>query len=233
MSEKTFVDKVTIMMRHYREAAGLSQSDVAEALKIGLRSYQRYESGETIPTIDILYLLSKVLNFEMAELIAPEDQKAKLENFKIFKPEEAQFFLNDPMVKDSRLAEIYDSPEFKKVIATGEPEHMRENALFMNSEYPLAISQPKHSFINKAAQKITGLQNDLVPTAHGHDDLRKLGLTWGIVMNKNHCFIEDLTYPDFPKGKAQMRVKGIYTRQDGNYILLSLAHIVIDRRSKK
>lgn len=205
----------------------MSQSELAEALKIGLRSYQRYESGESIPSIDLIFLLSKVLKFELKEMFSSEDQKAQLQNFKIFPGDQKNEFLTDSMVLNSQLHRIYLSPEFQKVIETGDIKAIKENEIFMNSPFNLAVSQPKHSIINITTQKTTGLNADQVLTSAGHDDVKKLGLSWALFMDSEECYFQDITHPVFPKGKSTMMTKGIYSGKNHNYVILSLCDIEI------
>jgi cytoskeletal protein RodZ len=42
MLQKALTDKFTELLKIHREASGLSQTDISEMLRIGLRSYQRY-----------------------------------------------------------------------------------------------------------------------------------------------------------------------------------------------
>lgn len=215
-------------MRLFREATGKSQSEIADALKIGLRSYQRYESGESIPSIDIMYLLAKELNVDIKDLISPEHKITSMPNFKIYKGEEEKTFLNDSVVKDARLVEIFNSPLYQQSIETKDIKTMRDSELFMNSPYPLAISQPRHSLINHALQKKSGLSHDYVPTTTGTDDLKKMALTWGLCMGSPVTYFEDLSYPRFPKGKGIQRTRGIFSQLNGNYQILSVNEIELN-----
>lgn len=156
MSEKVFVDKVTVMMRFFREATGKSQSEIAEALNIGLRSYQRYESGESIPSIDIIYNLSRALNFELKDMFSPELQKELVPDFKIFKGDEEKLFLENNEVVSSKLMEIFNSPLYQKTLETGDFKIMKECPEFINSPYCLAISQPRNTLLNFASAKVGG-----------------------------------------------------------------------------
>ena len=45
-------------LKQCRQAKGLRQQDVAEQLGISYRTYRRYESGETEPTISIALQLA-------------------------------------------------------------------------------------------------------------------------------------------------------------------------------
>jgi len=227
MSEKVFVDKVTVMMRFFREATGKSQSEIAELLNIGLRSYQRYESGESIPSIDIIYNLSRALNFELKDMFSPELKNELVPDFKIYKGEEEKLFLQDPEVVTSKLMEIFNSPLYQKSLESGDFKIMKESPEFMNSPFCLAISQPRNTLLNTASTKVGGAHSDIVTTTSGHGDLKKLAMVWGLFMDSPVCYFEDITYPTFPKGKVKMRVKGIFSSFNGNYQILSFNDVTI------
>ena len=227
MSQKLFVDKMTVLLRHYREASGKSQSELADAVKIGLRSYQRYESGESVPSIDLIYLISKELNFELKEMFSPEDMRTELPHMKIFDENNLHLFTDDSDIINCKLLEIYESPEFKNVLETGDFKSLREYAPFYQSPYKLVVSTPKQSLVNLATQKAGGFHSDVVPTMIGHDDARKLGITWAIFMDKKQAFFSDNTEPVIPKGKCKMKVKGIFTNHNRNYVTLAFSEIEI------
>ena len=233
MSEKVFVDKITVMMRFFREATGKSQSEIAESLNIGLRSYQRYESGESIPSIDIVYNLSRALNFELSELFSPETQKEVLPEFKIYRGDEEKTFLEDKDVVQSKLVEIFNSPLYQKSLETGDFRVMKESEEFMNSPYYLAIAQPRNTLLNIASTKVGGAHSDVVTTASGHSDLKKLAMMWGLFMNSPICYFEDTTYPVFPKGKVTMKIKGIFSTLNGNYQILSFNDVTITGKKNR
>lgn len=225
MTQKLFVDRLTVLLRHYRESSGMSQSEVSERLKIGLRSYQRYEAGESVPSIDLLYLLSRELNFELKELFSPETQKSFLNDFKQYFGDDKRHFTNNLDVLNSRLMEIYHSYEFKKVLESGDIRLIKENEIFKNSQYSLSLSHPKHTVFNPVAQKLTGNHGDTFPTSSLHGDPKHMGMAWSLVMEKEECFFENRLSPQFPKGQAVMDVKGIYTGQSNHYLVLACLNI--------
>lgn len=225
MTQKLFVDRLTVLLRHYRESTGMSQSEVSERLKIGLRSYQRYEAGESVPSIDLLYLLSKELKFELKELFSPETQKSFLSDFKFYTNEDKRHFTNNLDVLNSRLLDIYHSNEFKKVLESGDIRLIKENEIFKNAQYSLSLSHPKHTVFNPFAQKLTGSHADTFPTTSLHGDPKQMGMAWSLVMEREECFFENRLAPEFPKGLATMEVKGIYTGQNNHYLVLALLNI--------
>ena len=55
-------------LKQCRQAKGLRQQDVAEQLGIIYRTYRRYESGETEPTISIALQLADFFQVSLDEL---------------------------------------------------------------------------------------------------------------------------------------------------------------------
>lgn len=49
-------------MKSRREALGLTQKDMADKLHIKVRSYQRYESGEREPRLEMAVRIAEILN---------------------------------------------------------------------------------------------------------------------------------------------------------------------------
>lgn len=65
---EVFRTKLPVLIKHYRQKAGYTQSQLAEKLDTSLRSFQRFESGEAEPSLEQLYILSKLLSFSVSEL---------------------------------------------------------------------------------------------------------------------------------------------------------------------
>jgi transcriptional regulator with XRE-family HTH domain len=232
MSQKLFVDKVTVMLRHYREASGMSQSELAEAIQIGLRSYQRYESGESVPSIDIVYLMSKALNFELKDLFCPRELTSQVPGLKIFDHDNQREFLTHTLVVESRLVDIFKSDEFARVLETGDIKLIRESELFRTNPYAVALSGPKHTIINQVVQRQSGIHHDSVPTTTGHDDPRALGIAWANFMDRETCYFQQETRPSFPRGEARMITRGIFAAQNNHYFILSVAEIEFIRNKQ-
>ena len=61
-------------LKQCRQSAGLRQQDVAEELGIIYRTYRRYESGETEPTISIAARLADFFHVSLDYLSGRSDQ---------------------------------------------------------------------------------------------------------------------------------------------------------------
>ncbi|MFP5387566.1 MAG: helix-turn-helix transcriptional regulator [Bacteriovoracia bacterium] len=213
------------MLRHYREASGLSQSEVAEKLNIGLRSYQRYESGESVPSVDLVFLMSKVLDFELKDMFDPQSIVAGIQGFKLFNANEEAQFKDDPDIVESKLLDIFHSEEFNSVLIGGEIKKTKEIPLFRDSLFPLSFSTPKTTILNPTAQKLTGFNHEVVPTPSGQTSPRELGSIWAVLLDKDKAFFHQETFPNFPKGKSKMLSKGAFCKIQNNYGALALLDI--------
>lgn len=56
-------------LRKAREAAGLSQEDLAEQLDLSLTTIHRFESGKRIPSIDIVFRFMEATNTPLSSLV--------------------------------------------------------------------------------------------------------------------------------------------------------------------
>lgn len=70
----TFTDKFSTLLKYYRLRAGLTQVEVAVKADIGIRTYQRLESAEALPSIEVLFILSQILDFKFSEIFHFEDE---------------------------------------------------------------------------------------------------------------------------------------------------------------
>lgn len=61
-------------LHRVRSERGMTLQQVADALNIGLRAYQNYESGHRSPSLDGLRALSKTLNVSIDYLLGLTDE---------------------------------------------------------------------------------------------------------------------------------------------------------------
>lgn len=62
--------------RRFRKAHGLTQQQVADALKIQKSSYQRYEQGKVVPAATVIIDLSSAFNVSTDYLLGQSDVPA-------------------------------------------------------------------------------------------------------------------------------------------------------------
>ena len=60
-------------LRSTRMVRGLTQQEIADALHTGLRNYQKYESGNTSPTLEGLVKIADILNVPTDFLLERDD----------------------------------------------------------------------------------------------------------------------------------------------------------------
>ena len=225
MLQKALTEKFTSILKNYRELSGLSQTDVSEMLKIGLRSYQRYESGESSPSLEVTYLLSRILNFDLRELFETENFKHIIPGLKIYRPDQADEFIYDPFVKESEFLHFVNSKDFQSVLSKGDIREIKRFQFFNSSKFPISLSNPRTTILNPEALRLTGFNEDTVQTSLGQDDPGLMGLVWANLLDTKGCYFEQTTHPHFPNGKSKMIVKGCYIKAPQNHFVFGLLDI--------
>ncbi len=225
MLQKALSEKFTSILKNYRELSGLSQTDISEMLKIGLRSYQRYESGESSPSLEVTYLLSRILNFELGELFQTENFKHIVQSLKIYQPDQVDQFVNDPVVKESDFLHFISSKDFQSVLSKGDIKEITKFQFFNSSKFPISLSNPRTTILNPEALRLTGFKEDTVQTSLGQDDPGLMGLIWANLLDTKGCYFEQTTHPNFPNGKSQMIFKGSYIKAPQNHFVIGLLNI--------
>ncbi len=221
MSQKLIVGKVCEVLKKSREEKGLSQSELADILQIGLRSYQRYESGESVPAVDVVFFLSKVLKFDPRDLFDLSSSKIQLPELKIYSPEEADEFLNHKLVRDSKLMDLYKSKELESVFKSGDLTQIRNVPSFRDSQCGIAFSTIKYSILNPALVSVLNFTTDKIPTAAGHMDQMRMSFVWAAVIDNEYCLFKDQSEVDFPSGKFLVNVRGLYMTYKKQNIIIS------------
>ena len=67
--------KINEKIKCYRKTNNLTQEDLASRLNVSSRTVKRYETGEIIPSMQVLKRISEALNIDYKELNAEEDKK--------------------------------------------------------------------------------------------------------------------------------------------------------------
>lgn len=66
------MNKFNNNLKHYRETYGFTQKTLADKLEITIRAYQRYESGEREPKLDVLINIADIFHISLDELVGRE-----------------------------------------------------------------------------------------------------------------------------------------------------------------
>lgn len=66
------MNNLPMNLKQYREKSGRTQKSLSDELKITTRAYQRYESGEREPKLDILIAIADIFNISLDVLVGRE-----------------------------------------------------------------------------------------------------------------------------------------------------------------
>ena len=72
--------KINEKIKQYRKTNNLTQEDLASRLNVSSRTIKRYESGEIIPSMQVLKRISEALNIDYKELDIKEDKKEMIDH---------------------------------------------------------------------------------------------------------------------------------------------------------
>lgn len=223
MVHKSFMDKFIIQLRYHREDMGLSQCEMAEKLNIGLRSYQRYESAESIPSVDLLFKISQILDFNLRDFFAPEKYLVKFEGLKFYEENELENFAKDPLVAKSGVFAFFESKEFIKVVESDNIKLLRKSEFFQNSPFHLNVSNPKNRILNPTLHKLTEYNSDIIGATICFSDIKTHGGLWATLIDRKKACFEITTYPEFPAGKFIMKSKYMFRSFNYHYYLLGVS----------
>jgi len=218
---KNQLAQFSVQLRHHREACKLSQQELAERIKIGYRTYQRFESGETTPSLDIIFQLAKELDFKLHEIFLPDNRIEKILQLKVFNEENEHEFLNDPQVYGSKLLEL------SKIDITNGIEAITQNPLFKNSTYYLGVTTFRNVNLNNAVRDKLGFKSNVISTPAATEYVREQGILWAYMMaNGNKYAIEKRTYK-YPAGVATLTLKRVLIEQNDVYAMITVCDVQI------
>ena len=77
------VDCVAIgrRIRELRNRKGISQQNLADLIEMSLRSIQKYESGETEPTVSAVNAIARVLNSDPVYILGYQETRPRIKSF--------------------------------------------------------------------------------------------------------------------------------------------------------
>lgn len=62
-------------IKFYRKKNQLTQDDIAEACNVTRQAVSKWENGESLPTVDNLYALSRVLHTSVDDILIGEKER--------------------------------------------------------------------------------------------------------------------------------------------------------------
>ena len=169
------IKRLLIKLRHFRDALGLSQLDVAEALKVSLRTYQRIESGESPCDISFLYGFCSKYNIDFNLLTSPVPPKKNPLQIFYSTNEECEAFAEIDAVKKSHLLDMTNSESYTKILESHQPEYkILEEEWFKHSASPLVFSSVSTVVFNAKAQELLNAKTPKTKASRGRDDVNDL-----------------------------------------------------------
>ncbi len=97
MNEADFKKRVGNNISYYRKACGLTQSALAEKLNYSDKAISKWERGDSIPDVYVLYVMSDIFSCTLSELTGLEDNEKESEK---------------------RLDELAKQKQFKRIMIT-------------------------------------------------------------------------------------------------------------------
>jgi|SRR5690606_40914791 len=111
MPETTMGQTATLVkIKRLRKARGLSQTEMADALHIALKTYQNIEGGVTRIDLDRLSQIADVLEVTLHDLVG--DEKKPHINIEYFIAEEKELYNKIIHDKEAYIAQLEDSIRF-------------------------------------------------------------------------------------------------------------------------
>lgn len=221
---KEFLHSVAIQIRHGRESKKIGQQELAMTLGIGLRTYQRIESGETIPTLDVLYSIAKMLEIKICELVNPSLVLNRLSNFRPFFVEEEHHFIDEKILASNIIA-LSTNQKLIHYLENNQIENVMSLKEFFHSEYCLVVSCPRWTILNAKSKKALNTNLSKVATTSGHHCKKHLGEIWAVLLNENIKFFHTITWPEILKKKYKMLSRCIVIKRPKGCFVLSMIEI--------
>ena len=105
MQEKTIGEKI----REYRQKRGLTQDALAAELHISSQAISKWENGQTMPDINLLVPISKVLGISLNDLLGTDRREEFERKFQQMQPFGEELTL---IVSEDALKEFPDDETF-------------------------------------------------------------------------------------------------------------------------
>jgi DNA-binding XRE family transcriptional regulator len=221
MSE-TLLKQFSIQLRHHREACGYSQQDVADLLHVGNRTYQRIESGETSPSLNLVFQLARILHFKIQEIFSPKETMIDNGSFKFYSKAEEERFEKDELVVNSKLLDIV---ELKKTLTL---EEIKNHPMFLKSPFYLAISTPKIVIVNPSLSARLGCKSE-VNAYTLVKEIRSRGALWAFLLANDTKYIEERVNYNVSAGHIEILAKRVFVKEGENLYLFGAAQIIGDK----
>lgn len=216
---KSLLAQFSVQLRHNREACGLSQQELAERIKIGYRTYQRYETGEATPSLDVVFQLANELKFKLDEMFSPEKLINRNLDVKFFNEENEKDFLNNELVSNSQILKLASKD------LTNGIETILKDPLFSESPYYMGVTTFRNVTLNNAVRDRLGFKSNIIATTTATEFVREQGVLWAtMILNQNKFAIEKRSFV-YPVGPVNMVLYRILIEQNNHYAMLNVVEI--------
>lgn len=78
MTEQELKNRIAANLAEYRKRSGITQLQLAEQLNYSDKAVSKWERGESLPDIYVLYQMTQIFGITINELLAEETKKTKL-----------------------------------------------------------------------------------------------------------------------------------------------------------
>lgn len=149
LSTSEHVARYVLKLKLYRELAGFSQNEMAEALGVSHRTYQRIEAGETVLDLEMILKVCAILKVELGNwlnLVSPE----KLDSVKVLDEISDELLSNDEKILKENFFKLSNSDEMSS---------FPTQKLFKESPSVLFFSWNTRKIANDMAANLTRLEN--------------------------------------------------------------------------
>ena len=217
---KDSLNQIIIQIKHFREEAGFTQTEMAEKLEIGMRSYQRYESGEAIPSLNFIFAAATILKFDIKDLFSPLEMLNKIGEVTFYSGDRREEFINSSGPEVKELFTIRKSELFKEALQKNKLEAMKRNSLFYNSSQLLAISTPRITLLNPSARKALSFANDFINTSTFHSSPKNVGILWAALLQNMPEFFIMKTCINVSSEQICLESHNLFIKMNDHYFIL-------------
>jgi len=220
MESHAFLRQIMYQIKLHREDAGISQAKMSDLLKIGIRSYQRYETCDATPSINFLHQASTLLGLNLKDIISPLENLKSIGDVTFFRHDQRDDFLAEARDEFKELFNLMESPYFKQVLAKNDPSILRQEARFQNTSKLFALSTIKTTLLNGPAQIQYNSATDLVSTATFHIKPKNVAILWGSLLQVRPAYFIFKRIVELSSGTIHYVSFNIFIEFKNNYFVL-------------
>lgn len=220
MESHAFLRQIMYQIKLHREDAGISQAKMSDLLKIGIRSYQRYETCDATPSINFLHQASTLLRLNLKDIISPLENLKSIGDVTFFRHDQRIDFLSEARDELKELFNLMESPHFKQALTKNDPSILRQEIRFQNTSELFALSTIKTTLLNTPAQLKYNSTTDLVSTATFHIDPKNVAILWGSLLQARPAYFIFKRSVELATGTIHYDSFNLLVEAQNNYFVL-------------